>query len=70
MKKEDLILAIAFAIATILFLWYIFGKSPTLEQVILGATLLNSGWIYSMNSKFREHIGEHRGYSKAKHSSE
>ena len=66
MEKEDIVLAITFAVALALVIWYLFGNSPTLEQVILGIVLLNSGWLYNLNAKFHRHIGEYEGYRKAK----
>jgi len=35
MKISDIIIWIIFALAVFVFLWYIFGKSPTFEQTIL-----------------------------------
>ena len=58
MEKEDIVLAITFAVALALVIWYLFGNSPTLEQVILGIVLLNSGWLYNLNAKFHMHISD------------
>lgn len=35
MKIKDIIIWILFILAVIVFLWYVFGKSPTFEQTIL-----------------------------------
>lgn len=35
MKIGNIIIWILFILAVIVFLWYIFGKSPTFEQAIL-----------------------------------
>ncbi len=69
-RKEDIVLMLTFIVALILFLWYVFGKSPTLEQVILGISMINMGWIYSLGTKLERHLGEHEGYQKAKDKTE
>lgn len=35
MKIQDIIIWILFILSVIIFLWYIFGDSPTFEQTIL-----------------------------------
>ncbi len=66
MEKEDVVLIVAFIVGFILFIWYLFGKSPTLEQVIIGMLFINIGWTYSISTKLHRHLGQHEGYNKAK----
>ena len=35
MKIKDIIIWILFILAVVVFLWYLFGNSPTFEQTIL-----------------------------------
>ena len=66
MDKGEIIMIIGFIVTLVLFIWYVFGDSPTLEQLILGVSLINTGWIYTLSNKMERHLGEHEGYKKAK----
>ncbi len=71
MKIENILIIISAAIAIIFILWYIFGQSPTLEQVILTlmtfvltAVLFNIGLTFKIWGDFQRHVGEHKGSKK------
>ncbi len=61
MEKEDIVLIVGFIVLLVLFFWYIFGNSPTFEQLILGIFLVNVGLsvknhgvINKIHGKFEE----------------
>lgn len=71
MKIENILIIVSAAIAIIFILWYIFGQSPTLEQVILTlmtfiltALLFNIGLTFKIWGDLQHHIGEHKGSEK------
>jgi len=66
MKKEDIVFLILAIIAIIILIWYIFGDSPTMEQVILGLIVANLGFSFKLSGDFQKHLGEHKGYRLAK----
>ena len=65
-KIENVVVVITYIIGIALVLWYLFGRFPTLEQVILGILLINMGWTYKISNRLSHHLGEHAGYNKAK----
>jgi hypothetical protein len=58
---NDIIIILTYFIGIALVLWYLFGDSPTLEQVIIGLLLINMGWTYKLSNKVSYHLGEHSG---------
>jgi multisubunit Na+/H+ antiporter MnhE subunit len=64
MKIEDILFIAFLTIAIILFLWLIFGGSPTIEQVLL-ALLLSfvirvHGDIKEVKGRLNEHLRGHK----------
>lgn len=55
MKIEDVIIWILFLVSVVMALWYIFGKSPALEQsiliLILTVLFTNTSQISKTNAK-------------------
>lgn len=66
MEKGDLILIVGFVVLLVLFFWYIFGNSPTFEQLILGMIFINIGFTVRNHGVLQKHLGEHEGYIKGK----
>ncbi len=64
MKAEDIVLIILVAVAVILILWYLFGQSPTLEQITIGLIVANLGFTFKMWGDLQKHIGKHEGSEK------
>ena len=72
MKIENIIIIIFGIAAIILLLWYIFGQSPTLEQVILVLVgfiltilVFNVGLTFKIWGELQRHLGEHGGSGKS-----
>ncbi|MEW6063451.1 MAG: hypothetical protein AB1571_03745 [Nanoarchaeota archaeon] len=64
MKIEDILFWIFLIVVIVLFLWLIFGSSPTLEQTLL-ALLLSfvikiHGDIKETKGKLDEHLAGHK----------
>ena len=67
MKKEDIMFAIFAIIAIIILLWYIFGNSPTIEQLLIALVGANLGFSFKISADLNRHLGEHSGYLKTKY---
>lgn len=63
-KIEDILVILSATVAVILILWYVFGQSPTIDQIILGLVFVNLGFTFKMWGDFQKHIGEHKGSGK------
>ncbi len=61
MKKEDILFVVLALVAIFLILWYILGRSPTFEQVIIGLCLSNLALTIKLYGAFQEHMGWHKG---------
>lgn len=64
MKIEDVVFVIFLIISIVLFLWFIFGNSPTLEQallsILIGLSVKNHGDIREIKGRFGEHLRIHK----------
>ena len=65
MRTEDILLIVFVLIAIGLVIWYLFGQSPTLDQITLGLMLANLGFTFKIWGDFQKHVGEHKGSDKS-----
>lgn len=61
MKIQNVLFAIGALIAVILMLWYIFGNSPTLDQILVGLMVANLTLSFKIHGDLQKHLGEHEG---------
>ena len=61
MKIQNFLFAIGALIAVILMLWYIFGNSPTLDQIVVGLMVANLTLSFKIHGDLQKHLGEHEG---------
>ncbi len=66
MKIQDIIFAIGLIIAIMLALWYIFGDSPTIEQLLVGLMFTNLTFSFKIYGDLQRHLGEHKGKQEPK----
>ncbi len=61
MKIEDIIFWIFLVIAIIFFLWFLFGRSPSIEQTLL---VLVIGLVVKLHGDIREIKGDYRQFKE------
>lgn len=61
MKIEDILFIIGAGIAIVLLLWYIFGNSPTSDQLVVGVVIANLTFTFKIYGDLQKHLGEHEG---------
>lgn len=61
MKIQNVLFAIGALIAVILMLWYIFGNSPSLDQILVGLMVANFTLSFKIHGDLQKHLGEHEG---------
>ncbi len=62
-KKGDILFVVLAALTILIFLWYLFGNSPTLEQGLLLALLTlavkNSNDVAMLKERMCNHVDGH-----------
>jgi len=68
MKIGDIIFIVFATIAMVLMIWYLLGRTPTLEQVLIALTISNLGFSFKvfgdvreLKGKIDEHLRKHKG---------
>ncbi len=61
MKVQDIAFIGGLIIAVILIFWYLFGESPTIEQLTLGLIIANLTFSFKIYGDLQRHLGEHQG---------
>lgn len=61
MKIQNVVFAIGALIAIILMLWYLFGNSPTIDQILVGLMVANLTLSFKIHGDLQRHLGEHEG---------
>ena len=61
MKTEDLLFVLGALVAVALLLWYLFGNSPTIDQLLVGLMVANLTFSFKIYGDLQKHLGEHQG---------
>ncbi len=64
MKIENILFIGGAIIAILLVLWYLLGKSPTLEQLLVALMVANLTFSFKIYGDLQKHIGEHGAKKK------
>ncbi len=64
MKIEDLLFVVGALVAVALLLWYLFGNSPTIDQLLVGLMVANLTFSFKIYGDLQKHLGEHQGQQK------
>jgi len=61
MKIQDVLFIVGIVLALTIIAWYLFGNSPTIDQVLVGMMVANLTFSFKIYGDMQKHLGEHEG---------